>query len=115
MTGSVFNNLMGQTQPATPEVGMGATRLMWTDRVAVTVVEVSKNGKRLVVQEDKATRTDNHGMSDSQSYAYEPNPHGRKGAYTLRKNGTWVREGSPMRNGERLLVGSRNHYHDYSF
>lgn len=40
MTGSLINNLMGATVPVEPEIGMGATRLGYTDRYPYTVVEV---------------------------------------------------------------------------
>lgn len=118
-TGSVFNNLMGQTVPADPEVGMGATVLMWTDRHAATIIEVGRTKagavKSVTVQEDKATRTDEYGMSDAQSYSYEPDPNGAVRVYTKRKNGAFVREGSPMNSGERVGIGYRKHYYDYSF
>lgn len=98
-----------------PEVGMGATLVFWTDRKGATIVEVSASGKRIVVQEDKATRTDSHGMSDAQSYEHTPDPDAPRTAYTLRKNGRYVREGEPMKGGGAILIGSRSTYHDYSF
>lgn len=112
-TGSLVNLLMSGSKDSTPTVGMGATILQWTDRTACTIVEVSKN--RIVVQEDNAIRTDKNGMSDSQDYRYEPNPNGSKTAFTLRKNGAWVREGEAMKGGQRVSIGVRDHYYDYSF
>jgi hypothetical protein len=96
---------------------------------------VSKSGKSLVFQRDKAIRqlrgkdasvaiaeaevdgTSNtlHVMSDSQSYRYEPNPEASKRVYTLRKNGRWVAEFDNMRNGTCLGIGFREEYYDYSF
>lgn len=113
----VFGNLMNRIQEGvavlTPVVGMGGTILMFSDRVAVTVVEVAP--KRIVVQEDEAIRTDTNGMSDSQQYRYEPNPKGSKTAFSLRKNGAWIEEGKPMRSGTHILLGERDHYYDYGF
>lgn len=45
-----LNNLMltGTKGQPTPEVGMGATQLGWTDRHAYTIVEVI-NHRRIVV------------------------------------------------------------------
>jgi hypothetical protein len=111
--GSLTNLLEGNVTGTVPTVGQGATRLMWTDRKAGTIVEV--NGKRLVFQEDTATRADHNGMSESQQYTYAPDPQGHTVVYTLRKNGAWVREGQPFQTGERLGIGYRDHYHDYSF
>lgn len=113
-TGSFVNLMHLNSNNPVPAVGDGATILYWTDRQAVTIIEVSKSGKRVVVQEDKATRTDNLGMSDCQSYSYEPNPEGTKHVFTLRNNGRWVRQGDTKR-GCGLRVGTRDQYHDYGF
>ncbi len=59
-----------------PTVGMGATIHVGSDSYPATVIQVTRNGKRLVIQEDIAIRIDNNGMSESQEYTYEPNPHG---------------------------------------
>lgn len=112
-TGSLINTLMGAPADTTPKVGMGATILMWTDRHAATVIEVI-TPKKIVVQEDTATRTDNYGMSDAQSYDYTPNPNGVKRTFTLRKNGAWVMTGMAMQGGTRLRLGVRDEYYDYS-
>jgi hypothetical protein len=95
-TGSLVNLILSNSTNPIPKVGDGATILCWSDRHAATVIEVTKNGKCVKVQRDKATRTDNLGMSDSQSYTYAPNPEGSVSVYTLRKNGRWVEAGSGM-------------------
>jgi hypothetical protein len=99
-----------------PEVGMGATEVIWTDRHASTVIFVSSNGKTVRVQQDKATRVDGRGMSDSQTYEFERDPYGRITVYTLRKNGVWKRQGSPMNErGGYAYFGHRSEYYDFSF
>jgi hypothetical protein len=105
---------MTETRTPTPEVGMAATVIYWTDRAAATIVEVSPNGRTVKVTHDKATRTDTNGMSESQEYDYETDWLGPRTAYTLRKNGRWVRRGDSM-NGQGLAIGYRRTYHDYSF
>lgn len=112
-TGSMINHLMGNSKPAVPEVGMGATKLCWTDRHAYTIVEVV-NPKKIVVQADKVTRTDSNGMSESQSYSFERNPEGQKATLTLRKNGAWIEQGDSIK-GTVYALGYRSEYHDYSF
>lgn len=99
----------------TPEVGMGATDLLWTDRHAGTITWVSPDGKRLRWRRDKAIRMDDHGMCDCQSYRYEPNPDAAEYEFTLRKNGRWVRKGAPMRGSGSLGIGYRKEYYDFSF
>ena len=112
-TGSLTNLLMSRSRQSNPEVGMGATEIMWTDRRAYTIVEV-RNPKTIVVQEDNAKRTDNNGMSESQRYEFTPNLEGEKIVVTLRKNGKWIRRGESQ-NGRSFVVGYRTAYHDYSF
>ena len=113
MQGSFQNRMMERTTPIVPEIGMGATKLMYTDRQAFTIVDVSKNGKTITVQRDKTTRTDSNGMSESQSYTYECDTDGETIKVSLRKDGRWRETGS--RNGTCFLIGHRIEYHDYSF
>jgi hypothetical protein len=109
--GSLQSRIMESSKQPVPEVGMGATITMYTDRHACTIIDVSPFGRRIIVQEDAATRTDTNGMSESQTYSYTPDPKGAVCVFSLRKDGRYVeRCGS---NG--LLVGSRRHYHDFSF
>ena len=95
------------------EVGMGATMCGWTDRYAGTVISVSET--QVAVQEDRATRTDKNGMSESQTYAYSPDANGRIFVFTKRKYGGWVERGRKMGNGRRVSFGGRSAYYDYSF
>ena len=114
-TGSLINSIYGQSDQPIPEVGMGATILMWTDRRAATVIGVLTSGRQIAVQEDLATRVDDNGMSDAQTYEYQPNPEAAISNYTLRRNGAWIRKGESMKSGQRLTLGVRDHHHDFSF
>lgn len=98
----------------TPEKGMGATIILWSDRHACTIIDVP-NPKRVVVREDLAIRTDSNGVSECQEYRYETNPQGKISTFTLRKNGKWVQQGKSMKNGTQLGIGFRREYYDYSF
>lgn len=113
--GSLHNMLAANTRSAAPLAGSGATIIMWSDRHAATIISVSESGTTVQVQRDRATRTDNYGMSDSQSYAYSPNPEASIQAFTLRKTGRWVRRGESEKGGTVLLIGQRDEYYDYSF
>lgn len=123
--GSLTNYMYGNSKSADPEVGMGATMLSWSDRHGATIVEVfTRRGSRYVaVQQDKATRIDNNGMSEDQEYAYEPNPNGYK-HYFKEKNGRWIGvgpdpvTGKGLREGNGsgyLAIGYRREYYDFSF
>lgn len=115
MNGSLINTLMENAHEVTPEVGMGATILLWSDRHAATIVGIERKGKKLLVQRDKAIRTDKLGMSDAQAYTYERDEDADTEAFTLRKNGKWVREGTGMKSGTKLAIGYRSEYYDFSF
>ncbi|MFV0536818.1 MAG: hypothetical protein ACK5M3_05520 [Dysgonomonas sp.] len=69
-TGSFINMLMSSNS-SIPEVGKGATVLLWTDRHAYEVMKVSDDKKRVVIQRYEPERIDNLGMSESQDYKYE--------------------------------------------
>lgn len=121
--GSLVNLLTGTGRavdkdgaPVTPVVGMGATALLWSDRHAGTIVEVLhyQSGPRkgqiraVVWQRDKATRVDRNGPSDTQSYAYEPNPQAPREVFTLRADGRFVRQGGTT----PLALDRRDEYID---
>lgn len=108
--GSFHNQQYARYQSPEPEVGMGATEISWTDRTAYTVVAIVT--KRVIeVQRDKAIRVDTNGMSESQSYRYEPDPYGMKYRVSKHKDGTWRFEGTKI----ILALGFRDEYYDYSF
>lgn len=113
--GNLMNRIAESSAQPKPEIGMGATIHFYTDRHAATVVDVSKSGRRIVVREDKAIRTDSNGSSESQSYRYEPNPGGAEHVFTLRKNGRWVESKSAMSSGSGLSLGERDEYYDFGF
>jgi hypothetical protein len=108
--------MAGYINGTIPSVGMGATVALYSDRWAVTIIEVGywKSGPRantirfVRVQRDEARRTDKNGMSDHQQYTYERNPNGQTMRFAL-KDGIF-RNPSGV-----LVVGSRSEYYDYSF
>lgn len=112
-TGSLMNHVMGSTPATKPEPGMGATLLYWTDRHAATIVGVSKSGRVVGVQRDKATRIDSNGMSDMQDYSYERDATATVQWFSLRKNGSYVEVGT--KSGTRLGINYRREYYDHSF
>jgi len=91
-----------------PEVGMGATLLMWTDTHAYTITRVSDSGKTFWMKRDLAERADKNGMSDSQDYKYTPQPDAPEECVRMTKRG-W------MCRGQFVRVGYRDEYYDYSF
>lgn len=113
-TGSLVNHVssrQGREVFDQIEIGDGATILMWTDRKAATVIE-KRPGRYpvVVIQRDRATRTDDRGFSEMQDYEFERDPAGAIEEVSYRR-GAWRVRGSD--NGVRF--GARDHYHDFSF
>jgi hypothetical protein len=105
--------MAGITQEKAPEVGMGATLPIGSDRYAATVVEVSKSGKRVVLQYDTVTVLPSSPLCES--YSFETNPNGVRMTFTLRRDGYWTRLGQSGRNAQIAHLGHRRHYRDPSF
>ena len=124
-TGSVMNHLysrMTKGQPQ-PEVGMGVTFLMWSDRRPGTIIEVGKTGRYLsiVVQEDTYKVVKGTPFDGTAEYEYSSNPDGRKYTYRFRNDrweqiyrnpdtNRWVKS-----EGDGLRIGERDRYYDPHF
>lgn len=100
--------IAAQTRVGFATIGMGATQVLYSDSHAYTIIAISKTGKTITVQKDKAIRADKNGMSDCQTYTFERDPQGQTRTVRQTKNGwNW--------KGERFLVGIRQEYFDYTF
>lgn len=104
---------MNATETVVPVVGMGVTYCIGSDRYPYEVVKVV-NDRTLQLREMDFRRTDNNGMSESQTYDITPNPARSSITVTLRKNGRWCQKGQPMNSGGYSL-GHARAYQDPSF
>lgn len=89
IAGGFYNQLMGNNATF-PEVGKGATELMYSDRHAYEVLSVDEENLSCVVDRYDPERIDNLGMSDSQTYKYEKlhgNP--QKLVWRKKQGGCW--------------------------
>lgn len=123
-TGSLINHFMSSDSAKTPEVGMGATLLSWTDRTPATVQRVFKIGKCVAIEVtlDDYKRIDENGVSEIQEYEYTTNPNGSKRTYKLTERGwkcVWL---NPSTNRYiikdstgGIALGRRERYYDFSF
>lgn len=101
-----------------PEVGMGATILMWSDRHAATIrlIDRFKTGARagqvkaVWVTRDEAVRVDANGLSENQTWEFLPNPNAPYRKFTLRKSGRFEDAG-----GTTLAIGYRDEHMDPHF
>ncbi len=108
-TGSLINHVASCAASPRPEVGMGATILMWSDRNPATIVWVSPSGKTIKIQQDTYRRTDQNGNSEEQSYEYSRNPDALVETARLTKRG-WR-----LKGGGGILLGRREEYRDPTF
>ena len=109
--GSLQNAIADQTRSLKPEVGMGVTEVMFSDRHPYTVVAILSD-KRIEVKPDIATRIDKKGCCEDQEYAYETNNEAPAITLFLNKFGKWKRLGDS--NGSTYLIGRREEYYDFT-
>ena len=113
--GSLNNRLMERTISPEPEVGMGVTECLWSDREPWEIIEV-KDARHIIIRKLDTSRVDNNGMSECQEYEYKSNPSNI--TFQLYKNnkGRWVRRVG--RNGvdksSGWFVGRAEKYYDFT-
>jgi len=95
------------------KVGDGVTVRYVTDCYPYTVVEINRNGKEIVIQEDTANRES--GAWPNWTYSYMRNAFGRKMTFTFRKNGAWRQKGDDMRHTGASIYAGRRKYQDPGF
>lgn len=115
MIGSLINQFVTTDRAIVPEVGMGVTELWYTDREAGTVVKTGNHRGRPAVwfTRDKAVRTDNRGVCDSQEYEYSQNESAEMRMAVLCTDGKYHVGGKL--SGNKLWLGVREEYYDFGF
>lgn len=122
-TGSLVNHFMANTSVKDIVLGeTGATLLSWSDRHPATVVNMYKKGKfeYIVVQHDDYKRTDNNGLSESQTYEYTRNKDAATETFRITDKGFMKVYQDPdtgrfKKTVGGLTVGRREKYYDFSF
>jgi len=109
--GSLVNAMGNQTRSLKPELGIGVTELMYSDRHPFTVTKIISDTK-IEVTADTSTRIDENGASESQEYRYEPDKKAVPITLRLNKFGRWKMVGDPK--GSTFLVGRREEYYDFT-
>lgn len=107
--GSLTNQLLNNSAPPIPQVGMGCTELCWSDRNPCTIVSVSKSGKSFEFTYDDYKRTDKNGLSEVQTWEYTTRPDAPRHKARLCKDGRYKCHGLTIR------VGIREKYDDPHF
>lgn len=125
-TASVMNHLFSRMTIGQPDpvVGMGATRLMWTDRQAATITRVFKIGKKVAVEvvDDDSVVVKGSVQDGSAEWDYKPNPN-RSGRIFAFDDSGWcqyrfneeTKRWNKSASGCGLRIGERETYRDPSF
>lgn len=113
-TGSLMNHVYSQI-PALPEPGKGATILHWTDREAMFVNSVSKDGKTVELEYPIVHRIDSNGISECQEYEFARSKDPNKFEIKF-KWGAWRRKNIDNTwSIVKVVFGKMDQYHDFSF
>lgn len=107
-------SLYSRTTVDKPEVGMGATIVLYSDTHAATICEII-NSKTVAVKRDKAKVIHGDVFSADIKYEYERNESAQPTIFTMRKGGVWISKGDSIRHGLKLMLGVRQEYYDPSF
>lgn len=111
--------------PETAEAGIGVTMNMYSDRHAGTIIEVRRNGKQIVIQRDKAERTnrDDDTFSPGGFVGHTESPRGQQWAYERNTDGA-VMTANWSAKYSRFFIGGaqsvsvtmgRHEHFDYNF
>tara|TARA_B100001971_G_scaffold33513_1_gene28316 strand:- start:258203 stop:258616 length:414 start_codon:yes stop_codon:yes gene_type:complete len=102
------------------EIGEPATLVTWKGKTPATVIDVFTHGRfsYVVVQEDRATRTDRNGKHATiQEYKITRNKSGEKHVFKMKSNGPILVERNPengrfyeRRDSTRIMFGKREAY-----
>jgi hypothetical protein len=98
-----------QTQ-VVPQVGMGVTYGVGSDRYAGTITRVTASGKTFWWKMDDYKLIEGNGMSEQQVYEYSPRENAQERVARALRNGKGFQS-----NGCRIGVGFRRTYLDPSF
>lgn len=100
----------------TPQVGMGVTELLWSDREPYEIIEV-KDDRHIVIRRMNYKRTDKNGFSECQEYEYTSNPNGYTCTLYRNNKGRWVRRvgRNGVDNSSGWVVGRMEKYEDPTF
>lgn len=112
--GGFFNRLAENGKSAKPEVGMGATEMLWSDREPYEVIKV-KDDRHITVRRLDARRTDNNGLSEIQEYEYTSNPDNSEVNLFLTKQGKWKEKIGRSLGCNTFVIGYAEKYRDPTF
>ena len=108
MYGNILNRIMEKATHPSPKIGMGCTICMWSDRHPATIVHITP--KQIHVQKDDFVIVKGSMYDGTAEYCYYQNKSNPVIIFRLTKA-----KGYRSSDGNGLLVGHREKYHDPSF
>lgn len=93
-----------------PRVGLGCTICYYSDRCAATITEIISPCK-IAVRNNKTECKDYY----NSEYKILDELEGAPKIFTKRRNGFWVVEGQPYKDGVKLAIHYQHHYIDPGF
>lgn len=93
-----------------PKVGLPGTIVYWSDYRAVTVTKIISD-RKIAVRHNETICKDYY----AGDYEILPELEGGEDIFTKRKNGQWIMEGQPVKDGCVLMLHYQRHYIDPSF
>ena len=114
--GSLDNRLLENTRGLDPQIGMGVTECLYSDREPYEIIAI-KDDRHITVRRMNYKRVDDNGMSECQDYEYTSNPEGYTCELFKNKKGIWVRRVGTrgVDDSHGWYVGYAERYYDYSF
>ena len=98
-----------------PIVGMPATEGVGSDSYPCTIIDVSRNGKKVKVQRNSFKGAPGSNYFTNQEWIIDPEPSGEVLVFSLRKNGRWILQGGAINCGCSLHLGHRSARQDPHF
>jgi len=113
--GSVDNRLLENSRSADPEVGMGVTECLWSDREPYEVIAV-QDERHVTIRRLGYKIVKGSSYDGSAEYEYFSNPDGAVKKLFKKKDGRWVeRIGRREDSGSGWFIGFAERYYDPSF
>ena len=113
--GDVVNRILENSRSPEPEVGMGVTECLWSDREPYEVVEVT-DSRHIKVRRMATKIVSGSSYDGSAEYEYSSDPNGYVVSLFKKKNGRWVeRIGRSESKGSGWFLGRAEKYRDPSF
>jgi len=107
--GNLSNRLM-ENDHDKPEVGMGATELLYSDRHAYTISRVSESGKTFWMKRDKAIPNGCPATEELHDYTYIEQPDEPEVRVNMTKYGWKIQKSTSY-----VAVGIKDEYYDPTF